>query len=88
VAGAVVEFDLDAAEQRRLCAILARETGRAVDPRLLAVLLPCYLAFQMGSAALAADALAGWPAEAARLRAAAGRYAGRLRAVLADPGRR
>jgi hypothetical protein len=85
VAGAVVEFDLDAAEQRRLCAILARETGRAVDPGLLAVLLPCYLAFQMGSAALAADALAGWPAEAARLRAAAGRYAERLRAVLANP---
>ena len=82
VVGAAVELDLSEAEERTLQDVIARETGRAVDRGLCAVLLPCYLAFQMGSYALAAQALAGWPEEAARLRAASDRYQSRLADVL------
>ena len=84
VAGATIELDLSEAEAQDLCAVIAHETGRAVDPGLLAVCLPCYLAFQTGYYALAADTLVGWPDEAARLRAASDRYAARLRGVLAE----
>lgn len=47
VAGATIEFGLDAAAQRALCARLARR-GVAVDPELLRVCFPCYAAFQAG----------------------------------------
>lgn len=86
VAGATVELDLSATEAQDLCVGIEHETGRAVDPGLIAFTLPCYLAFQTGYYALAADALAGWPEEAARLRAASGRYAGRLRDGLTGHG--
>ena len=86
VAGARVELDLSPTEMQDLCAGIEHETGRAVDPGLIAFSLPCYLAFQTGYYALAADALAGWPDEAARLRAASGRYAGRLQDVLTGHG--
>jgi hypothetical protein len=84
VAGAMVELDLSDAEAQTLSAVIAHETGRAVDPGLLAVCRPCYLAFQTGYHALAADALVGCPDEAARLRAASDCYAARLRGVLAE----
>lgn len=84
VAGAMVELDLSDAEAQTFRAVVAHETGRAVDPGLIAFYLPCYLAFQTGYYALAADALAGWPEEAARLRAASGRYAARLQELLAE----
>ena len=86
VAGATVELDLSPTEMQDLCAGIEHETGRAVDPGLIAFSRPCYLAFQTGYYALAADALAGWPDEAARLRAASGRYAGRLQDVLTGHG--
>ena len=58
VAGAIVEFDLDAAGQDRLMASIEHATGRAVDRALLAFLIPCYAAFQLGAWRFALDAAA------------------------------
>jgi hypothetical protein len=66
VVGAATELDLDAGEELQLAA------RAGTDPQRLAFLRPCYLAFQLGRAAFAADTDA---AEAARLRRAAARYA-------------
>jgi hypothetical protein len=79
LAGAATEFGLDANENERLCTIAERETGRPVVPELLGFLALCYPAFQLGSYSLAADALAGNPGEASRLRAQARRYTDLLR---------
>src|SRR5690606_16495823 len=50
IAGAIVEHDLDVGEAAALCAAV----GRPVDPALLALLLPAYLAFQLGAWSMAA----------------------------------
>ncbi|GJE41155.1 hypothetical protein [Methylobacterium soli] len=81
VAGAGVELALSEAAQARLAGIVGREAGRPVDPELLAFLTPCYLAFQLGAASLAADA-AHDPAEALRLGRARARYAEQLERLL------
>jgi hypothetical protein len=81
VVGATVELELPASAQARLCAVVERAAGRALDPQLIALLTPCYLAFQLGSWTMAARAAPG-PEEAARLWRAAGRYATRLRHAL------
>jgi hypothetical protein len=81
IAGAHTEFMLDRAETARLCDIVEQESGHRVDAELLAFLEPCYLAFQLGAATLAARAIGGH--EAVRLRRAAERYAARLRWILA-----
>ncbi|MGQ7792765.1 hypothetical protein ACUN0C_10180 [Faunimonas sp. B44] len=87
VAGATIELGLTAQEQRTLLAAIAERSGRSIDPRLIAFLTPCYLAFQLGAAKLAADALAAaCPDEAARLRAERSRYAGLLTACLGPVG--
>ncbi|HEX8165439.1 MAG TPA: hypothetical protein VF601_06580 [Beijerinckiaceae bacterium] len=83
IAGAAVELDLGEEESERLCTVAEREAGRAVAPELVDFLNVCYLAFQLGAFSLAADAHAHDPAEAARLRAATGRYTDRLRRRLA-----
>ncbi len=67
VAGAAIELGLGQAEERWL----AGQVG--VDLQRLAFVRPCYLAFQLGRARLAADASDA--AEASRLRDAADRYA-------------
>ncbi|HEY8612388.1 MAG TPA: hypothetical protein VIL69_13990 [Roseomonas sp.] len=82
VTGAAVELGLSEDERNRLCAAVAREAGRPVDPALLDFLRPCYLAFQLGYHSLAADAFAWNPVEAARARSAVERYAGQLRQAL------
>jgi hypothetical protein len=82
VAGAVVELGLSEQERDRVCAIVEREGSCVVDPELLRLLTPCYLAFQLGASTLAAEALVGWPAEAARLKRSAARYADALRGAL------
>jgi hypothetical protein len=81
IAGARSEFMLDHAETARLCDIVEHESGRPVDPELLTLLEPCYLAFQLGAATLAAHAIGGH--EAVRLRRDAQRYAAGLRVYLA-----
>ncbi|HEX7839143.1 MAG TPA: hypothetical protein VF469_16815, partial [Kofleriaceae bacterium] len=78
LAGASVELALSLAEQDRLARITGETSGRAIDPELLALLRPCYLAFQLGRHALAATWGGG---EAARLRAAADHYAAQLAAT-------
>lgn len=84
IVGAAIELDFSPVERDELRHAVERETGKAVDPDLLAFLTPCYLAFQLGFAALGAQSLAGWPQEAARLRAASETYAVRLRNVLSE----
>jgi hypothetical protein len=84
VAGAIVEFDLGEADAARLCEAVAEESGRPVDARLLALLLPCYLAFQIGAAAMAGPIVGC--REAQRFDAAAARYGKRLLAMLGQDG--
>jgi hypothetical protein len=62
VAGAEAEWDLDDEAIQRLCQTVG------ADPEILDVLRPCYLAFQLGAYAMAAEAHAEWPEEAERLR--------------------
>ena len=66
VVGATIELGLDPCEEQQLA------TYVDADPRALAFLRPCYLAFQLGRAHLAATTDVS---EAPRLRAAAQRYA-------------
>jgi hypothetical protein len=82
VAGATVELGLSPPERDRLCAVIEAETGRAVDPDLLALLAPCYLALQLGDFTLSTEIAADQPSEAHRLRAMAARYRERLRQEL------
>ncbi len=87
IAGAVVEFGLSGPERDGLCAAVEGETGRAVDPDLLALSELCYLAFQLGDHTLAGDGPAGWDrAEAGRLSAAVRSYTLRLRDALRATG--
>ena len=81
VVGAAVELHLPQAAGAKLCARVERETGRPVDPRLVELFRPCYLAFQLGYYSMAADA-ARDPAETVRLQCAAARYARGLRQAL------
>jgi hypothetical protein len=85
VAGALCELGLEG-ERGALLAAVEREAGRggAVDPGLVALLAPCYLAFQLGAWTMAAQVAA--PEEAPRLGAAVERYAGLLRRALAEGG--
>jgi hypothetical protein len=76
VAGAEVEFDLSAAEALHLATSMASR-GVDVDPALLASMRPCYLAFQWGHAAMAADA-ASDPATRSAISAERDRYAAAL----------
>jgi hypothetical protein len=80
VAGAIVEFGIGEADAARLCQAVAEESGRPVDARLLGFLLPCYLAFQIGSAAMAGPCVGCQDAQ--RFDAAAARYGRRLLALL------
>jgi hypothetical protein len=86
IAGAVVELDLSEEEASWLCLIVRQEGGHPVDQDLLAFMLPCYLAFQLGAHLMAAGAL-GEGLEATRLRRAADRY-GRLLRKCLDPSDR
>jgi hypothetical protein len=89
IAGAAVELDLSDSERNRLCRIVAEQSGHPVNRDLLALLTPCYLAFQMADHAMATNTVAPESAEAKRLRAATDRYALRLGLIIAtgDPGR-
>ncbi|MGF9762711.1 hypothetical protein AAII07_46870 [Microvirga sp. 0TCS3.31] len=85
VAGAIVELDLSEDEAAQLYRITRQESGRPVDQALLAFMLPCYLAFQLGAHLMAAGALGEGP-EANRLRRAADRYGRRLHSYLTRLG--
>ena len=81
VAGAVIELGLSMTDRTRLTQVVACESGRPIDPNLLTLLVPCYLAFRLGAVSMAADA-AFDTAEALRLRRLARRYADHLRRLL------
>ncbi|PTQ07831.1 hypothetical protein CLG96_16980 [Sphingomonas oleivorans] len=85
VAGAAAEFDLEDERLALLVALLDRIAPRPIDLALLGFFRPCYLAFRLGAARLAAGTLANWPAEAMRNEASAERYAQRLARLLACP---
>ncbi len=67
IAGAAVELELSGQELDQLCAMVEAECGRTVDPVLLALMTPCYLALQLGDRVMAAEIVAEWPAEVHRL---------------------
>jgi hypothetical protein len=81
-AGFLIEFDLDADRSARFLAELETAAGRVIDADLLAFLTPCYLAFRIGAAQMAADTLGGWPQEQTRNHRAVARYAAALARVL------
>jgi hypothetical protein len=81
VAGAAVEFGLSAGEAEALRRGVSEAAGREVPAALTAFLRHAYLAFQCGRETMAAEA--SGDDDAARCRAAAGRYAGQLRDVMA-----
>ncbi|MDF2810657.1 MAG: hypothetical protein K0S56_1688 [Microvirga sp.] len=81
VAGARVEFHLAPDETNRLCAIVEADSARVIDPDVLAYMQPCYLAFQLGAFAMAAEVI-GAGEERARLQAMSARYAALLEAQL------
>jgi hypothetical protein len=76
IAGAIVEFGLSEEESARLCTIVEQEGGQPVSSELLAFLLPCYCAFQIGAHLMAAAGLGG--EDQTRLRKAADRYGRRM----------
>jgi hypothetical protein len=85
IAGAAAEFGLSDEEIEALRAEVGRGAGHPVDPEVLAFCRVAYPAFQLGAATLAAQALAGCPAEAGRLQRAAERYGRVLAERLAAP---
>ncbi len=80
LAGAEIELGLQGGEVRQLAAVVETIAGRAHDPALLALMRPCYLAFQLGRHSLAIDTAD--TAEAVRLRMVVDAYATRLANVL------
>ncbi|WP_233585986.1 aminoglycoside phosphotransferase family protein [Corallococcus sp. CA054B] len=77
IVGAAVELDLS---EPALATHVEHASGHRVSPWLLRFYRPCYLAFQCGHHTLAGTTLERTnPNEATRLRAAAARYASRLR---------
>ena len=85
IAGAAIELSLTQGEVDLLCGVVAYESGRPVSPAVLAFMLPCYAAFQLGAASMAAGALAGTD-EAGRLRRSSENYACKLRVLLECQG--
>lgn len=82
VAGATVEFGLDAEETAWLAREVGRASDRTVDPGLLEFMTTAYAAFRLGQASLSTDMARGDPAEQRRIAAACERYERRLRRLL------
>lgn len=90
VAGAQIELGAllagpDGAREERegeLLQVAERAAGRALDPLSLSFHRCAYLAFQLGRASLAADALAAFPDDRARMLAERERYAAALAATV------
>jgi hypothetical protein len=83
LAGACIEWDLDAPATRMLVREYAAASGdRTIEPRLR-FMRAGYAAFRLGYTSLASDALGETP-DGVRLRAATGRYAAVLRRELLD----
>lgn len=81
VVGAEIELGLTEAQVQQLCRIIKAESGASISPTLLAFLRPCYLAFQAGYYAMAAQSLREGR-EIGRLQRASQGYARMLRSLL------
>ncbi|MGN6154301.1 MAG: hypothetical protein ACTHN4_01005 [Sphingomicrobium sp.] len=88
VAGAIVEFELSAAESGSLTHALERLRGRAVDGELLKFLTTAYLAFRIGQCTICAEAEPTDSAEQARLVRARARYENALARLLPEKRRK
>jgi hypothetical protein len=84
VAGAIIEFGLDAREADALVAATEHASGRHVDPELLEFYLIAYLAFRLGQASIAAQSCAPGAADLHRLTPAARRYAAEIEDLLLE----
>ena len=84
VAGAMVEFELDARDADKLIASTESASGRHVDRELLGFYRTAYLAFRLGQASLAVQLNGSDPAESVRLRDSAQRYATELQRLLLE----
>lgn len=86
VAGAAIELGLTGEAGRHLRAVLARQTGRAIDPALVEWCEIAYAAFQLGAATMAGHAAGA--EERPRLQAEVARYRAHLasRLGVAGPG--
>ncbi len=83
VAGAAVELDLSADEERRLADRVEAQCAARLSPQKRLVYRICYLAFHLGKSVLAEETLqSGHPDEAGRWRVARARYALALREAL------
>ena len=80
VAGAIVEFELDAAESKRLIAVAEDAGGRHLDPELLDFYLIAYLAFRVGQITVSLEASTA--EDLVRLRRDQSRYRGQLQQLL------
>jgi hypothetical protein len=87
IAGAMIEFGLDAPEADALVAGTERASGRHVDRELLKFYAVAYLAFRLGQASLARQSCASGAAEIRRLTAAADRYAAEVQDLLLESSR-
>lgn len=83
VAGALVEFGLDAVHGDRLLASVAESSARDVDEHLLDFYRPAYLAFRLGQARLGED-MTGEARERSRIRGLGDLYAAELERLLGN----
>lgn len=83
IVGAVQEFGFSMDDQDHLVRMVEGASGQAIDPRLLAFLTPCYLAFQVGVLTLALGAATD-STEGQRIRRRLERQTARLRRNLSD----
>lgn len=84
VAGAIAEFDLDAASAELLIARTEEEAGGSIERELLDFYRIAYAAFRLGLASIGADLASGDPAEKTRAAAAVERYRTQLSHLLLD----
>jgi hypothetical protein len=84
IAGARIEFGLDAPEADALVAGTERASGRHVDQELLEFYAVAYFAFRLGQVSLAAQSCASGAAEFRRLTGAADRYATEVQDLLLE----
>ncbi len=74
VAGAIVEFELEATQSAELVDLAERAGGRHVDRELLEFYRWAYLAFRLGEATLSADSCRVASSDSGRLQRQASRY--------------
>ena len=88
IAGAGVELGLTPMEQRTMCAIVSKCSGRPVDPNLLRFMTMSYAAFQIGRCTLAGEMTWSKDVEGIRLSRARQRYEQHVLSLVNERGYR